>query len=167
MLTTLGCMPDADPEDMDTVRRSLSRYTASAWCASRHLQLNANKTEVIWFGSRESLAKFSGRDCAVQVGSELIQPSTVVQDLGVYLDAELNMKQRVATVAASCFYHLRRIRQIHRRVETEVTMQIVLAFITSRLDYSNSVLAGFPQVTLEPLQRVQNAAVWLVLNLKT
>jgi len=101
------------PEDMDTVRTRLSRCTAdtATRCASRCLQLNANKTEVIWFGSRVSLAKFSGRDCAVPVGSELIQPPTVVRDLGVHFDAKLNMKRHVAPVVAACFYHLRRIRQ--------------------------------------------------------
>ena len=75
------------------------------------------------------------------------------------------MKQHVAKVAAVCFYHLRRIRQIRRRVGKEVATQLVLAFVTSRLDYCNSVLAGLPQVTLEPLQRVQNAAARLILDL--
>ena len=46
-----------------------------------------------------------------------------------------------------------------------MTTQLVLAFVTSRLDYCNSVLAGLPQVTLEPLQRVQNAAARLILDL--
>lgn len=137
----------------------------AVWCASRRLQLNTSKTEVIWFGSRASLAKINSRDCTVQVGSESIKPSTVVRDLGVHLDAELTMKRHVAAVAAACFYHLRRLRQIRRRVGTEVTIQLVLAFITSRLDYCNSVLAGLPQVTLEPLQRVQNAAVRLIFQL--
>jgi len=68
-------------------------------------------------------------------------------------------------VAVSCFYHLRRLRQIRRRVGKEVTTQLVIAFITSRLDYCNPVLVGLPQATLEPLQRVQNAAVRLILEL--
>ena len=155
------------PEDIDMIRTRLSNCTAEVaqWCASRRLQLNASKTEVIWFGSRANLAKINSRDRSVQVGVETIQPSSVVRDLGVHLDAELTMKQHVAKVAAACFFQLRRLRQIRRRVGMEVTIRLVLAFITSRLDYCNSVLAGLPQATLEPLQRVQNAAVRLIFQL--
>ena len=78
-----------------------------------------------------------------------IQPSSVVRDLGVYLDSELSMKQHVARTAAACFCHIRRLRQIRRRVGQEVTQQLVLALIMSRLDYCNSVLAGLPMSTLD------------------
>jgi len=38
--------------------------------------------------------------------------------------------------------------------------------LLSRLDYCNSVLAGLPRCTTEPLQHVLNAAARLVLNLR-
>ena len=117
----------------------------AVWCASRRLQLNANKTEVIWFGSSTNLiVKLTCPDCSVHIGSDSIEPLTAVRDLGVHLDEELTMKQHVAKVAASCFYHLRRLRQIRKRVGSEVVTQCVLAFITLRLDYCNSVLACLP-----------------------
>jgi len=122
------------------------------WCSSSRLQLNAENTDFIWFGSRANLKKLRDRDCSLQVGSDTIQPSTVVRNLGVLFDSELSMKQHVAKVGATCFYHLRRLRQIRRRGGADVTTQLVLAFITSRLDYCNSVLAGVSQTTLEPLQ---------------
>jgi len=63
---------------------------------------------------------------------------------------------------ATCFYHLHRLRQIRRRVGTEVTIRLVLAVVMSRVDYCNSTLAaGLSQSTLAPLQRVQNAAARL------
>ena len=68
-------------------------------------------------------------------------------------------------MTAACYYQLRRLRQIRRRVGTEVTTQLVLAFATSRLYYCNSVLAALPQSTIEPLQRVQNTAARLIFNL--
>jgi len=73
--------------------------------------------------------------------------------------------RHVSKVASSCFYQLRRLRQITRLVGQEVAAQLVSAFILSRLDYCNSVLAGLPRCTTEPLQRVLNAAARLVLNL--
>ena len=71
------------------------------------------------------------------------------------------MKQHVKKVAATCYYHLRllaQLCQIRRRVGSEVTTQLVLALIISRLDYCKAALAGLPQTTIAPLQRVQNAA---------
>jgi len=50
------------------------------------------------------------------VGSESIQPATVVRDLGAYLDAELTMNQHVSKIATASFFHLLRLRQIRRRV---------------------------------------------------
>jgi len=45
-------------------------------------------------------------------------------------------------------------------------MQLVSALILSRLGYCNSVLAGLPKSTLAILQRVQNAAARLILELR-
>ena len=88
-----------------------------------------------------------------------------MRNLGVLLDSELSMKQHVAKVTMICFYHLRRLRQIRRRVCAEVTTKIVLAFIKFWLNYFNSVLSGAPQSTLKPVQRALNAAVRLILQL--
>ena len=44
--------------------------------------------------------------------------------------------------------------------------RLVSAFVLSRLDYCNAILAGLPSSTLAPMQRVQNAAARLVLDLK-
>jgi len=68
------------------------------------------------------------------------------------------MKHHVDKVAAICYYHLRRLRQIRRRVGQEVTTRLVLAMIISRLDYCNAALAGLPEATVAPPQRVQNSA---------
>ena len=43
-------------------------------------------------------------------------------------------------------------------------IMIISAFVLSRLDYCNAVLAGLPKVTIAPLQRAQNAAARLILG---
>jgi len=67
----------------------------NSWCKSRRLQLNASKTEAIWFGSKLNLAQLNKRDCSIKVCSSIIQTAAVVRDLGLLLDSELSMMQHV------------------------------------------------------------------------
>ena len=88
-----------------------------------------------------------------------------VRNLGVCLHSKLAMKQHIAKTSAACLCHIRCLCQVRRRVGQEVAQQLVMAFITSRIDCCNSLLARLPTFTLEPLQRVQNAAARLVFGL--
>jgi hypothetical protein len=155
-------------DGVDEVRGRLRDCTTdiSSWCASRRLQLNENKTELAWFGKRSRLNKLSNMEQSVTVGASVIHPSAVVRDLGILLDQELNMMQHIEKVTSVCFYQLRRLRQIRRPVGQELVAQLVHSFVLSKLDYGNSVLAGLPKSTITPLQRVQNAAARLILDLR-
>ena len=90
-------------------------------------------------GSKHNLTKLSNDDLSFIIGLETVQPSNVVRDLGVWLDSELSLRQHVTKIAASCFYQLRRLRQVRRRAGREVTTQQVLALVISKLDYCNSL----------------------------
>ena len=72
------------------------------------------------------------------------------------------MKQHINKVTSNCFFQIRRLKQVRRILGPEITTSLITAFITSRLDYCNSVLAGLPKSTIAPLQRVQNAAARLI-----
>ena len=124
--------------DAESVRDRLTSCVSEVakWCASRRLQLNDDKTEMIWFGSRSNFAKLQRINLSLQVGTSNIQPSSVVRDLGVYMDSELTMKEHVAKIAAACFYHIRCLRQVRRRIGQEVTQQLV------RRSRTDSELAG-------------------------
>jgi len=99
------------------------------WYASRRLQLNASKTELIWFGTRTSLRRLSYADRTLTIDSMDVQPSDVVRDLGVLLDSKLTLKHQVNRIASTCFYHLRRLRQLKRHVGVEVMKQLISSFI--------------------------------------
>ena len=81
------------------------------------------------------------------------------------MDSELSMKHHVNKIASSCFYHIRRLRQIRHHVSREVLKQLVTSLVLSRLDYCNAILASLPASTLMPPQRAQNAAARLVIGL--
>ena len=63
------------------------------------------------------------------VGLSNIQRSSFVRDLGIFLDSELTVKQRVTKISATCLYHIRRQCQVCRRVGQEVTLKLVVALV--------------------------------------
>ena len=112
--------------DAESIRDRLTRCVSDVTSASPRLQLNADKTEMIWFGLRSKLARLHRINQSLHVTPGSIQPDSVVRDLGVYLDSELTMKQHIVKTSTDCFYHIRRLRQIRRRVGQEVTQQLVM-----------------------------------------
>jgi len=85
----------------------------------------------------------------------------------VFVDAELTFREHVRCVNSSCFFQLRRLGQIRKHVSRQVMKQLVHAFVISRLDCCNSIVAGLLKGLISQLQRVQNSAARLVLGLQS
>jgi len=79
----------------------------------------------MWFGPSSSLRCLSQLSRTVLVGTETLQPVESVCNLGVYLDSSLSMQTHVAKVTQTCFFHLRRPRQIRRLLGCDVTANVV------------------------------------------
>ena len=112
------------------------------------------------------LKRLENTNLSLHVGMDTVTPSNVVRDISVLLDSQLTMRQHISNTVGACFYHLRRLKKIRRILGSSVTCSLVTAFVTSRFDYCNALLAGLQQPTIAPLQRVQNAAVRLVSGLQ-
>ena len=84
-------------KDVQYVRSVLERciLVIQDWCSFRCLQLNPDKTEVIWFRSKNNLMKLQKEDIALQIGSVVINPSNSVRDSDVLLDNELTMRSHI------------------------------------------------------------------------
>ena len=84
----------------------------SSWSATKRLQVSVTKTDILWFGSETNLRKVLPANRDISVGQSVIQPVTVVRDLGVLTDGELSMRQHVTRLSQTCFFHLRRLRSL-------------------------------------------------------
>ena len=151
----------------DEVRGCTAKLTAciadiDAWMTSNRLKLNADKTQFIYLGSRQQLVKIAGS--VVNLNTTQIKLSDDVTCLGVVVDRELTFAAHTRRLAARCFYQLRQLRVVRRMLSTEAAKTLVHAFIVSRIDYCNSVLAGVSGVHLNKLQSVMNAAARLIAN---
>ena len=120
------------------------------WCGLVHLQTCARSHPAV-AGSMSA--------------PTIVEHVPFVRDLGVMIDSELSMREHLSRTAQVCFYHLRRLLSVRRELGRDVASRLVSAYVLSRLDYCNAVLAGLPASTLAPLQRVLHAAARLVLDL--
>ena len=91
-----------------------------------------------------------------------IMKSSVVRNLGSYIDEELSMNSHINKVCNASFYYLHNIRRIRKHLSRDSSETLLHAFVSSRLDYCNSLLYGLPQVQIDKIQRVQNAAARLI-----
>ena len=74
------------------------------------------------------------------------------------MDSGLTMEKQVNVISKSCFYHIRNTGKVRQYIANDACKILVQALVTSRLDYGDALLQGFPQVLTERLQRIQNCA---------
>ena len=100
----------------------------------------------------------------IKVGGSEIKPSCQVKNLGSWLDPNLNMRHHTTNVCKAGSFYLHNIRRI-KYLSRDSLLTLVHAFITSRLDYVNALLYGLPKEQMAMLQRVQNAAARLIMDI--
>ena len=133
----------------------------SQWMHSDKLKLNSDKTECLLIGTRQQLQKVSNIS-ALSVGDSKIAPSCKVRNQGTWFDCKKSMLSHINKTCSSALYYLYNMRRIRKCLSRSVTESLVHAFITSRIDYCNSLLYGLPNSHIMKLQRIQNAAARLV-----
>ena len=104
---------------------------------------------------------------SITVGDIVVSPKTAVRDLGAVLDEKLTMRNHINTLCKSAYAALREIGSLRKYLNAETTERLIHAFVTSRLDQTNSLLYGLPQSEIRKLQQVQNTAARIVTRTKS
>ena len=86
--------------------------------------------------------------------------SDLVRVLGVTMTSDLSLDKHVANVCATCFYWFRQLRRVRRSLDAESAATLVHAFVKSRVDYCNAILAGVSTYITD--KRVMNAAARVI-----
>ena len=76
------------------------------------------------------------------------------------------MKQHIIKTCKAAYIEITRITSIRQYLTEDATKTLVSSCILSRLDYCNSLLAGYPQTVIKP-QQVQNSAAKLIFKSRT
>ena len=107
---------------------------------SNRLQLNGEKTEVMWCSSTRRLSQLP--NSSIVVAGANVHPVSTVRDLGVYTDSDLGAATHIRKTVSCCFAALRQLRHLRRYVTYDCFRSLVVLLIHSTLDYGNFVLVG-------------------------
>ena len=99
---------------------------------------------------------------SITVGNSAVIKSSVVRNLGSYIDDKLTMNSHINKVCNASFYYLHNIRRIRKHQSCDSLETLIHAFVSNRLDYRNSLLYGLPHIQIDKIQRVQNTAARLI-----
>ena len=149
---TPGNMNDA----IDTMQRCL--HDVQKWMSHHKLKMNCSKTEFIVIASKHH-ARTLDLQQPINIGGDTIFPSaSPIRNLGVLLDPFISMEKYVTQVCKTCYFYIHNFNRIKGFLDFETLERLVHCFISSRLDYCNSLFLGLPASQTNQLQRVQNAA---------
>ena len=129
--------------------------------SSKFFKLNHDsKTEVLLLSSPHFSRTLDQQEIAI--GNSFVTSVPKAKNIGVTFDSTKSFQTHTSSVCKSCFFHLRNIGSIRKYLTTDATIKLVHAFVTSKIDYCNSLLYGLPDSQLNKLQRVLNTAARIV-----
>ena len=114
------------------------------------LRRNDNKANFIYLASPPCVKSL--KTPALQMGASSITLNVLVKKLGVIFDQCINMHEHVTSVCRAAYYHLKNIHCLNTSLTQEALVSVVQAFVTSRIDYCNSLLYGISDYNIKRLR---------------
>lgn len=117
------------------------------------LQLNSKKTEIRLIGTDSSNTHMTN---ILGSYSHLITPQ--LRSLCVLFESNFPLNRHIKAVIQLCFLQLSKTSKIKPLLSTKNLETAVHAFISSQIDYHNSLFSVCSRKSLFPLQLIQHAA---------
>ncbi len=126
------------------------------------LKLNDDKTEFMIIGSSYWLSKMEFD--SIIIGNSNIKAVDSARNLGIIFDKEMKMDAHINKVCRTGFQNVKNLAAIRKILDLKSAKTAAHAFVTSNLDYGNSLLYGMPKFQIDKLQLVHNAAAKIVVR---
>ena len=158
----LAFKPKSDDEQAAINNMNMCIADVRSWMLTHNLKINDCKTEFILIGTKKQQEKVSSMK--IKVGKSNIPPSKQARNTGVIFDSNTSMIPHVNQICKIGYHQLARIRQIRKYLSNDTAATLVHSFVTSSMDYCNSLLYGCAKNFTDKLQRLQNCAARVVTN---
>ena len=121
-----------------------------SWLVANKLSANPNKTEYLFFNSRN----INPQIININLDSDVISPSYSAKNFGVLFQSDMSLNNNISSIIKSCFEHFRDFYHICRLISKTTAITLANSIIHFRLDYCNSLFYGLPNYSIPSLQKV-------------
>ena len=139
-----------------------SMDTFARWCRMNALTINAKKTKVMFFGSRNKVKK--GKNISVNLNGETLRPVPSFKYLGFTLDPTLSFSHHVSSVVRSVQHKISLLSKIKVYLNQDVAITIYKSMILPYFDYADVIFGNANAGELDKLQRLQNCCLKLCMG---
>jgi hypothetical protein len=139
-------LPFAPHQLADTIQSMEACFNdVQKWMLHFKLEMNCSKTEYMVIATPR-IARDHDFQHVISVccGAEIAPSSPAVRNLDVHMASDLSLDAHVSSLSRTCFAQLRSISRVKRYLDQVTLEKVVHAFVTSKLDYCNSLLLGAP-----------------------
>ena len=141
--------PGPNEESAALLKMEACAKAIYAWMACNKLKLNCDKTGFLVIHTKLRLRP---PICDIEIADVRIVPIESARNTGVLFNDIMNHEHQVQNICKLAFFPIRNLSKTRKCLTHKDTETLVHAFVTSKLDNCNSLLA----------ERVQNAAAHLV-----
>lgn len=131
------------------------------WLSQNFLSLNENKTEILVLNPSHHFP-MSRDNIPSLLGPLAPYSKSHTKNLGVTFDSSFKLDSQINSVVKASFYQLKVLAKLKPFLSPHDLEKVTHAFISSRLDYCNSLYVGVGQAQISRLQLIQNAAARLL-----
>ena len=123
-----------------------------SWMNENRLKMNAQKTKLIFLGSRQQLQKCE--TSGIKVIDEKVERTKVTKYLGSWLDENLSFAKHATMKCKVAMWNIHRIRNICSYLDKSTCESLVVSLVTPHLDYGNGLLIGATDTIIGKYQRI-------------
>ena len=137
-----------------------------SWFRANSLKVNANKTQLIVFGTRQNLQKFTLSEVSVMFRGVPLQLCTEVKNLGVVFDSHLSWDQHISLLTRRCFGMLTGLAHLRHHLPETVLSTLVSALVLSHVRYCLTVYGNGTSKNLDRIQKILNFSARVITGRK-
>ena len=136
----------------------------SVWCQENGITVNAEKTKVMVFGSKNCLAKIAPEEIDLKFGQTTLQTVSSYTYLGLTLDNHLNYNSHVNKIISSVTSKLNQFRRMRHFLTVKAALMVYKGMLLPLLEYGDVFLTGASVANRKRLQILQNKGLRCALN---